>query len=219
MHFQKLLPVICVASLVSASALTVRAADTDAQARARELLRQKMSQLDTQNAPATPSNSAPAPAPAPAVPAPAPTPAPVAAAPAPAPAPVTPAPVAQTPAPRPVQPAAFHLTPEQLQQVLDAERSEKARLDAADRSSAATVAAEKKPEVVKTRKTKEPAPVAPAPVSVANKPVSPSPVDAPIPPALSGSKEQRLLELLERYKADKISPYEYHQERAKILAE
>ncbi|MDB6124882.1 MAG: hypothetical protein JWQ71_3875 [Pedosphaera sp.] len=35
----------------------------------------------------------------------------------------------------------------------------------------------------------------------------------------SGSKEVRLATLLEQYKADKITPAEYHSERAKILAE
>src|SRR5690606_37701013 len=32
-------------------------------------------------------------------------------------------------------------------------------------------------------------------------------------------KERKLAELLRRYKADEITPREYHQERAKILAE
>jgi hypothetical protein len=39
------------------------------------------------------------------------------------------------------------------------------------------------------------------------------------PPAVSADKEQRLQELLSKYKADQISPEEYHQQRAKILAE
>jgi hypothetical protein len=42
------------------------------------------------------------------------------------------------------------------------------------------------------------------------------------PPAANGamtSKQQRLAELLEAYKADKIGPTEYHKQRAKILAE
>jgi hypothetical protein len=36
---------------------------------------------------------------------------------------------------------------------------------------------------------------------------------------LAASKEERLLELLQRYKADAITPEQYHAERAKILAE
>jgi len=46
------------------------------------------------------------------------------------------------------------------------------------------------------------------------------------PPAMAmpmtlapGSKEQRLQELLQLYKADRITPTEYHEQRAKIIAE
>jgi hypothetical protein len=39
------------------------------------------------------------------------------------------------------------------------------------------------------------------------------------PSALAADKEQRLQELLRKYKADQITPEEYHQQRAKILAE
>ena len=38
-------------------------------------------------------------------------------------------------------------------------------------------------------------------------------------PAGSKTKQQRLAELLELYKADKVSPSEYHAQRAKILSE
>ncbi len=44
------------------------------------------------------------------------------------------------------------------------------------------------------------------------------PIQAP-PPAISASKEARLAELLRKYKADEITPEEYHQQRAKILSE
>jgi len=42
-----------------------------------------------------------------------------------------------------------------------------------------------------------------------------------VAPALpiSNSKEQRLQQLLEQYKADEITPLEYHTQRAKIIAE
>lgn len=33
------------------------------------------------------------------------------------------------------------------------------------------------------------------------------------------TKQQRLLDLLQRYKADQIDPYQYHEQRAEILAE
>ncbi len=41
------------------------------------------------------------------------------------------------------------------------------------------------------------------------------------PPALpiSNEKQQRLAELLKKYKADQISPVQYHEQRAKILSE
>jgi hypothetical protein len=42
----------------------------------------------------------------------------------------------------------------------------------------------------------------------------------PTPPsALSNTKDARLAELLRRYRADEITPEQYHRERAKILAE
>ena len=44
--------------------------------------------------------------------------------------------------------------------------------------------------------------------------VKPEPKKGPVKP-----KEQRLKELLQLYLTDKISPRQYHQERAKILAE
>jgi hypothetical protein len=43
------------------------------------------------------------------------------------------------------------------------------------------------------------------------------PLEAP-PPVVSAYKEQRLQELLQLYKEDKITPDEYHTQRAKILA-
>ena len=45
-----------------------------------------------------------------------------------------------------------------------------------------------------------------------------APIQAP-PPAISASKEARLAELLRKYKADEITPEEYHQQRAKVLSE
>jgi len=39
------------------------------------------------------------------------------------------------------------------------------------------------------------------------------------PAALSGSKEQRLQQLLQQYKSDQITPQQYHEQRAKIIAE
>jgi hypothetical protein len=41
----------------------------------------------------------------------------------------------------------------------------------------------------------------------------------PSPSAGPKTKQERLVELLQLYQADKISPAEYHDQRAKILAE
>jgi hypothetical protein len=41
----------------------------------------------------------------------------------------------------------------------------------------------------------------------------------PPPPAVSAVKQQRLDNLLQRYKADLVTPEQYQSERAKILAE
>ncbi len=43
------------------------------------------------------------------------------------------------------------------------------------------------------------------------------PLEAP-PLPISNDKQQRLKELLRKYKADEISPEQYHLERAKILS-
>jgi hypothetical protein len=44
------------------------------------------------------------------------------------------------------------------------------------------------------------------------------PIPAP-PPAVSADKAQRLAELLRKYKAEEITPEEYHQQRAKVLSQ
>ncbi|HEY9509404.1 MAG TPA: hypothetical protein VIV82_06020, partial [Verrucomicrobiae bacterium] len=43
------------------------------------------------------------------------------------------------------------------------------------------------------------------------------PLSAPAT-GLSAEQEQRLADLLEQYKADKLTPDQYHEERAKVLA-
>jgi hypothetical protein len=44
------------------------------------------------------------------------------------------------------------------------------------------------------------------------------PMQAP-PPTISADMQTRLTELLQKYKAEQLTPEEYHQQRAKILAE
>ena len=45
-----------------------------------------------------------------------------------------------------------------------------------------------------------------------------TPIQAP-PSSIPADKQQRLAELLGKYKAEEITPEEYHQQRAKILSE
>jgi hypothetical protein len=72
------------------------------------------------------------------------------------------------------------------------------------------------PKAAPAPATKKPTPAAPATEAKAAAPKM-TPMEAPASP-LAGSKEQRLAELLQQYKADKISPQEYHAARAKVIA-
>jgi hypothetical protein len=55
------------------------------------------------------------------------------------------------------------------------------------------------------------------PAAVKNAPVFP-PIQGPASP-VSADKQQRLAELLRKYKADELTPEEYHVQRAKIMGE
>jgi len=72
------------------------------------------------------------------------------------------------------------------------------------------------------QKTEQPGPMASTP-AMATKPAPPKPgVFPPMqgpPSTLSPAKQQKLTELLQRYKADELTPEQYHLERAKILSE
>ncbi len=60
------------------------------------------------------------------------------------------------------------------------------------------------------------------PTKKESKKAPPAPVYAPIPgppPPVSADKEQRLHALLLQYQADQLTPQQYHEQRAKILAE
>lgn len=235
MHFQKLCAVICGVTFLVASSLTLKADDTDAQAKAREALRKAMEELNAQKGkpapakPAAPNVSVKETPPAPA-PAPAPKPEPV----VPAPAPVAPAAVAPTPVPEPapagVAPATASgfpqskLSAEDQERVLEAMRQQKAKLDAAEQAgmkskapavaigtgNGADQAEMRKAAAEQQKREREMQKMA----AKTGAPVTPPPADM-----TPGSKEQRLYELLQKYKADQISPSEYHQQRAKILAE
>ena len=79
-----------------------------------------------------------------------------------------------------------------------------------------------KPAEAKPQETAIKPEVKPAPAKVSKKPAKGPQAFPPIsgpPPAVSADKQQRLAELLRKYKADEITPEEYHQQRAKILSE
>jgi hypothetical protein len=68
--------------------------------------------------------------------------------------------------------------------------------------------------------TPAPSPAVVPPVVTTPAPVvtpTPAPVAAPTPAMIS--KQQRLADLLSKYKMDQITPQEYFQQKAKILAE
>ena len=228
--------------------------DSDAIAKAREAMRQKLAEMETQSAPAAaipaqpvpavqpmPAAVAPAPAPAPMVPAPpvvaqpepAPTPAPaptvqappIVVQPAPVPAPaVQPAPQAPLAAPTPVD-------SETIAKAREALRQKMKELEAQPPAEAVTLirpvtktAPETKPIATQSQGSPvqpEAKPMAEKPPKKAGKVTGASafpPLAAP-PPSVSADKDQRLQELLRKYRADQITPEEYHQQRAKILGE
>jgi hypothetical protein len=206
---------VLLAALVSPK---VFAQDSDAQQKAREALRQKMSELDASKAPnSSPKTVTPPPAAEPAKSAPA--PAPVTTPPPPPPPATTPEPVvvpkAATPPPAAAVPAAAPAA-----QATDAEGSEKARaalrekmnqLDSQPTTATAPATAPKS--------TAKAAPTATHPTKAAQPvPSTVRALETPAP-AISASKEARLAELLRKYKADAITPEEYHTQRAAIRAE
>ena len=88
------------------------------------------------------------------------------------------------------------------QALKNAEAQAKAQLEALARQQRAASGA---PPEKKKGKSKIAEPMAAAP--------------APVPLPISLSKQQRLVQLLEAYKRDQMTPAQYHQERARILAE
>ena len=172
MQISKNFLTICAIALL-ASIPSLRAADTDAQAKAREELRKKMAELDAQEKGL------------------------------PAPTPTTP------PAPVKVSPDQPTYAP--VLQTADDEATARAR--AATRQKIAEL------EAQQSAGKPAPADAGPAKGQVASEPKPEFKSVAAPPLPISGSKEARLAELLRRYKADEITPDEYHRQRAKTLAE
>ena len=206
MHVAKSLLIVCMAALGANSLIAQTAADSDLQSKAREQLRQKMAELDGQQ-PRSSGNAAPATKPA--EPSFQPVPAKFAAPAEPvkrsAPLALPPPTTVIVPS-RPV-PAAVPvggLSPEAEAKVREALHQTTAEMDERQKAAAVEVAHEKAVkhpgvEQITSKKTPEAPMVMPA--------------------AAPGSKEQRLADLLQLYKTDKITPVEYHEQRAKILAE
>src|SRR5208282_1151027 len=230
MQISNLFPAVCAVAFC-AGFLTVRAEDTPAQAAARAALMEKMNALEAQPArPApppivvTPSGAAQAQpsqptnvvvVPPPAVPA----------------RPTVPAPETKPmPGTEAVQTAPA---------TSDAEAQAKARAALEQKMSELNQQNWATPAVAPTAPpTPQTQPVAISPVKPAPPAVKPEvmppanqinanypgkelglkPIQAPLLP-ISAAKEAQLQALLERYKADQITPGQYHTERAKILAE
>ena len=199
MQTTKCLFVIGLAAALVAPARTCGARDTEAQVKAREALRQKMMELTSPAAtapqpaadkPATPATPAPAQAVAPEKKE---SPAPIAPALAPAPA------VIGTSSPQ------FSPVPDAVENTNSSRAQEALRQQMAVTGRAPAVAATPK-KSSQTSAFTEPASAAAPNLQIP-------------PPALTGSKAARLAELLERYKADLITPKDYHTQRATILAE
>jgi hypothetical protein len=226
MHFISRSSAICVAALSIGIFFAHAQQDTPAQIKAREALRQTMKALEAQdtNQPPTAAQS----------PAPAPTPSPAAT------TSVSPAPVSSPPASGvfstpPPGSGQMSADSEAIAKARATLRQKMAELDA-QAAQANTVAAAPKP-VSKSKSSAAPAKVittetTPAAEKTelkpkeAAKPTPPKvmsarglpPIESPAP-TISAAKQQQLQELLQLYQADKISPRDYHDQRAKILAE
>ena len=222
MQTTRFLVVIGAVAALSASPLQSYAGpDNEAQAKMREALRQKMEALNTQAAPAP----SPAPAPKPAEVKPAAPPAPTVV----VPVPVEPEPV-KVVAPKPAPVAAPAKASSGFSEVLDSgDTAAEAKLREALRQKIVAEPAAPAVVVVPAKPAKPAAPAkpvvtvtspapAPAPTSVVAQPV-PAKVEPAIAPALPASKTERLAVLLQQYKADQITPQQYHAQRAAIIAE
>lgn len=171
MQIPRILLMICVASL-GLNTLQAQKADTPEQAKARELLRKKMAELDSkQPASTSPTTAKPRQSPVPAGPA---------------------SGATSSSAWRPADTAPMSPSAE-------------ARARAAMRQKIATLDSQEA-----TKSTG---------VRWASDPLASNLAQSPIPPAVSSAKEQKLSELLTLYRANVLSPEEYHQKRAAILAQ
>jgi len=236
MQFSKCFLVVC-ASASCMAVLPLRAADADTNAMPREALEKKLNELQTRpgGRPTPPGQWTPPPVVGPALhvaqprmPAPSAQPRTTLAQAAPATA-VQPTPQAPGAVPPPVSEESVAKAREDLRQKMNQLEAQPPALTNALASApipapkAATSTPTQKRVPAKLQGTNAiPAKAQPKAQKLSQKPAKarqafPA-VQAP-PPAISASKEARLAELLRKYKADEITPEEYHQQRAKIMSE
>ena len=211
--------------------------DNEAQAKAREAVRKKIAELEGQSPAATPAKpESPTPAPKPAAPV---TPKPAAPAKPPPAAPKPAAPAQPTPATTFTEPAAnAKTTPDQSERLRQTVRDKIAELNtpqpaaksaaeirAEERAAAAEQRRQAEAEKARQKTEADEAKARAAREAAEAKAVKPptvahnfEPLPAP-PSSIPPAKEARLADLLKKYKADEITPEQYHTERAKILAE
>jgi hypothetical protein len=190
-------------------------ADAESIAKAREALRQKMNELET-----TPGQAAPQPiVTAPALPK---STVPVTPAPPVAPPPVT-APAVQPvpPAPQPPPVAAPIIQPEPKPAVQSATKPTLVAPPPVDAESIAKAreALDQKMKELAAQPAAQTVGTAPGQKAPKKPGVQPFPPLKGPPPAVAADKQQRLDELLRKYKADELTPEEYHLQRAKIVGE
>jgi hypothetical protein len=197
MHISK---VSCLLSLAGAAALQLQAqpANPELQGKAEELLRQTLSQERQQG---NQSIAAPAPAATNSGTS------------------LSSAPMMNSTPPTGTMPTA-PASPQQQQQALDLLRqtitAEKAAAASRATSSKTTKAASSKGTQTTSVKQGQSGNA----TAAAMAPMTSAPAAQPAPPSTGPkTKQERLAELLELYRADKLTPAQYHAERAKILAE
>jgi hypothetical protein len=219
MQTTKFFLVIGAVTLLAAVSI-LRGAESEAQKKAREALRQKWMELDGQSPTSRPPATAPV-APPPAAPPPR------------AVAPATPPPAAPVAAPRRTDGDARSKALEALRQQYQVDQAQLPGAPATDTAYSAIAAwtpgAADNPAQAKAREAlwqkwrelDSQQPVAP-PIGTPSDAGFPSmafkPTEPP-PSAFSASKAGRLAELLRQYRADQITPEHYHKQRAAILAE
>jgi hypothetical protein len=119
-------------------------------------------------------------------------------------------------------PAGKPASPDQQQQAIQLLREKMAEQAASSKEPSTNRAAAKaKPAKSSDSKASPAAKSAPTAVQPAgtNSPAEIASPTTPEQPTGPKTKQQRLMELLDLYKADKVTPAEYHAQRAKILAE